>query len=90
MRYLSTKKIKEVFRGIIQGIILIFLAWIILNTIFNFQKYTHFEDKDVSEEDKGFIALSYIAVDRDEKENIISSERLDEHFSALKKWVYYY
>lgn len=86
MRYLSTKKDKKkFFRGIIQGIILIFLAWIILNTIFNFQKYTHFEDKDVSEEDKGFIALSYIAVDRDEKENIISSERLDEHFSALKK-----
>lgn len=86
MRYLSTRKDKKkFFRGIIQGIILIFLAWIILNTIFDFQKYTHFEDKDVSEEDKGFIAISYIAVDRDEKENIISSERLDEHFSALNK-----
>lgn len=86
MRYLSSRKDKKkFFRGTIQGIIIIFLALIIINTIFHFKKYTHFKDTDVFDGDKGFIALSYIAVDRDSNEKIISKDRLDEHFSALKK-----
>ncbi len=86
MKYLSTKKDKKkFFRSILQGIILIILTCLILNTIFNLQKYTHFEDKDISKKDKGFIGLSYVAVDRYEKDNVISKSRLDEHFSALNK-----
>ena len=36
-------------------------------------------------EDKGFIALSYFALDRLGDENMISMKRLEEHFEALKK-----
>lgn len=88
MKALSTNKDKKKFiRSILQFIILLILMGFILNTILNFGKYEHFDTVSNIDNpnDKGFIALSYFAVDRDGTNTMISTQRLEEHFEALRK-----
>lgn len=84
MRYLATKKdVRKLTRSIIQAILLLLLFWILVNLIFNFKKYTPYVTEQTAE-DRGFIAISYIAVDRDGTATMIGKRRLDEHLGALK------
>lgn len=85
MKHLSTKKdIKKLIRSIIQLILLLLLFWMLINLIFNFKKYTPYVTERTADEDRGFIAISYIAVDREGTETMIGKQRLDEHLAALK------
>lgn len=87
MKYLVTNKDKRKFiRSIIQGLILLLLIGLLFNAIFDFNEYKYYDATSiVDNEDKGFIALSYFAVDRDGTNTMISTKRLEEHFEALNK-----
>lgn len=80
------KDTRKLIRSIIQGLILLVLIWILANTIFDFNEYKHYDTTITNNnEDKGFIALSYFAVDREGTDTMISTQRLEEHFEALNK-----
>lgn len=83
---LASRKDKIKFvRSILQGLFLIFLLGLLINVNVNFKKYIPTDEKLYqNHEDKGFIAVSYFAVDRAGDENMISVKRLGEHFQALK------
>lgn len=87
MKYLLTDKdARKLIRSIIQAIVLLVFIWILVNAIFHFNEYKHYEITQTNNnEDKGFIALSYFAVDREGTNTMISTQRLEEHFEALKK-----
>lgn len=87
MKYLLTDKDgRKLIRSIIQAIVLLVFIWILVNAIFHFNEYKHYEITQINNnEDKGFIALSYFAVDREGTNTMISTQRLEEHFEALKK-----
>lgn len=86
MKYLETKKDKRKFiRGIIQALFLIFVVSLLINSFINFKKYEAYEIQSDTQQDKGFVALSYFAVDREGDENMISVDRLDKHLDALKQ-----
>jgi hypothetical protein len=87
MKFLTTKKDKRKFiRSIIQGFVLFLIIRLLVNAFFNFEVYSHYDIDALSDNGgKGFIAISYFGVDRAGTETLISTERLDEHFEALKK-----
>ena len=87
MKYLVTNKDKKKFiRSIIQGLILLLLLWLLFNAIFDFNEYKYYDATSIVDNgDKGFIALSYFAVDRDGTNTMISTKRLQEHLEALNK-----
>lgn len=89
MKFIETPKDrKKVIRSVIQSIILIALFIILFRALFSTSKYVAFDKEDtniVTGEDNGFIAISYFGVDRDGTSTLISTERLQEHFEALKK-----
>ena len=88
MKYLTTNKDKrKLIRSIVQGFILLGLTWLLLNALFDFNQYRPYDplSTENQEEDKGFIALSYLGVDRDGTNTMISNQRLEEHFEALTK-----
>lgn len=89
MKMLSiSKDRKKIFRSIIQFIILFSILVGILYALFAFQEYEPYNVNDseiVTGEDKGFIAVSYVAVDREGSPTMISTKRLEEHFDALNK-----
>ena len=87
MKHLNSSKDKKKFiRSILQGIILVLLIGLLFNVSFSFDKYEHYDPASLTNaEDKGFIALSYSAVDRKGDKDMISIARLEEHFEALKK-----
>lgn len=83
----ANKDKKKFIRSILQFIVLSLLLGILLNATFNFSEYQHYGTIPTVDntKDKGFIALSYFAVDREGTNTMISTERLEEHFEALKK-----
>lgn len=85
MKYLETKKDKKKFiRGFVQTLILLFVLVLLINSFINFQKYEPYHINTNTQEDKGFVSLSYFAVDREGDENMIGVNRLDKHLNALK------
>lgn len=89
MRFSPTnKERKKVIRTIIETIILLVIFAFVAKALFVFQEYTPYDKDDksiVTGEDKGFIAISYLAVARDGTDTMISTNRLMEHFDALYK-----
>lgn len=87
MKYLTTNKDRRKFiSSIIQGLILLLVIRLLINAIFNFEVYNHYDINAIGDnEGEGFIALSYFAVDREGTDTMISTKRLDEHLEALKK-----
>jgi hypothetical protein len=82
----SNKERKKVIKTIIQAFILILLFIIMIRALFVFDRYVPYDKNDksiVTGEDKGFIAISYLAVDRDGTSTMISTQRLKEHLKAL-------
>lgn len=87
MAFVATKKDrKKIVRSIIQMIILILIFILLIRGLFVFRKYNPYDISDksiVTGEDNGFIAISYIAVDREGNSSMISTNRLNEHLKAL-------
>ena len=83
MKYIETKKDRrKLIRGILQAIFLLLVVALLINNFVNFKKYKPNNPSNV-QEDKGFISLSYVAVDREGDEHMISVDRLDAHLNAL-------
>ncbi|HHV64841.1 MAG TPA: glycoside hydrolase [Peptococcaceae bacterium] len=87
MKHLNSSKDKKKFiRSILQGIIFVALIFLLINASFSFAQYEHYDSASLTDAaDKGFIALSYFAVDRKGDKSMISVARLEEHFEALRK-----
>ncbi len=87
MYRIETKKDKvKLFRSILQLAVLITLLVLVLRALFTFIEYVPYDPADkavVSGEDHGFVALSYIGVDRESKASRIDEEKLKEHLQAL-------
>ncbi len=84
----TNKDRKKVIRTILETIILLVIFIFAAKALFVFQEYTPYEKDDksiVTGEDKGFIAVSYLAVARDGTDTMISTNRLMEHLDALHK-----
>ncbi|BCN30149.1 polysaccharide deacetylase family protein [Anaeromicropila herbilytica] len=85
---LKKKERRKVIRTIFEAVILIVLFIVTFRALFVFKHYTPYDYRDkkiVTEEDNGFIAVSYLAVDRNGSPSMIRTERLEEHLKALKK-----
>ena len=86
-RKISTRKDKKkLFRGILQGAFLAFVVYLALSKIFTFDKYDPYTE--VSNEDKGFIAVSYFGAADESEGKLIGEKDLDEHLTALKNQGY--
>lgn len=72
-------------RAIAQGIILAVLAAICIDALFVFSTYKPYKADQVSKQDRGFVALSYFGVDRTGTHDLIGSDLLDEHLTALQR-----
>ncbi|GMQ61975.1 polysaccharide deacetylase family protein [Vallitalea maricola] len=84
---LSSKKDRKKFlRSICQGIILIYILYLMLTALFTFNEYESYDNVTLSS--NGFIAISYFGVDRSGNDTLISTRRLEEHLKALKNSGY--
>lgn len=86
--YYIKKNRRKILRVVIQIIVLIGVAYLIINASFNLKKYQNDQLKSSGIEDNGFIAISYFGVDKTGDETLISSEQLNDHIKALKKSGY--
>lgn len=85
-RFSPEKKDKiKILRGTLQGIVLLVLLIVILKAVFTFSQYKPYDYNDLtSNEDNGFIAVSYFGVDRAGSDTLISTESLEKQLKALK------
>ena len=75
----------KIIRGTLQGIVLLVLLIVILKAVFTFSQYKPYDYNDLtSNEDNGFIAVSYFGVDRAGSDTLISTESLEKQLKALK------
>ena len=90
-RFETGKDVTKTFRSVLELAALGCLLALILRALFTFTEYVPYDDTDkavVSGEDHGFIALSYIGVNRESKSTLISAEKLREHLGALHELGY--
>ena len=81
-----SKDKKKIIKVLVEAVILIILAVIIFRALFVIRVYKPYDTKDdkiVTGEDNGFIAISYLAVDRNGTSTMISTKRLEEELKAL-------
>ncbi|MCR5404462.1 MAG: glycoside hydrolase [Butyrivibrio sp.] len=87
MYKIETKKdVIKIIRSILQLIVLIWAFSVAARALFTFTEYRPFDRNDksvVSGEDHGFVALSYLGVDRDSTSSRISEKKLNGHLKAL-------
>lgn len=82
----TRKDVIKTVRCSIELVILLGLLYLIIHALFVFRTYQPYDKNDekiVSGEDHGFVAISYFGVDRDGTDTLISTERLDEMLGAL-------
>ena len=82
----SGKDKKKIIRGILEGIVVLFLVLLIFFALFSFNRYEPYDAENqeiVSGEDNGFVALSYFGVALDGTSTLIAQSRLDEQLKAL-------
>ena len=86
MKVFETKKdYRKAFRTVIQIIIVIAILKVLLQALFTFQTYQPYSEAEVTTtEDKGFIGISYLGVDRNGTSSLISTKRLEEELDTLK------
>lgn len=91
-KLIETKKdVIKLVRSIIEFIVILFFVFLITRALFVFAKYEPYDPNDksvVSGEDHGFIVLSYIGVDREGNNTLISTTKLDEQLKALSDLGY--
>ncbi|MDD2973281.1 MAG: glycoside hydrolase [Lachnospiraceae bacterium] len=87
MKLFETKKdYKKIFRTILQIIVVLMLLNILLHALFSFKRYQPYGENEVTlGENTGFIAISYLGVDRNGTPSLISEKRLAEELKSLKK-----
>lgn len=77
----------KVIRTVLESLFLLLVLFIIIRALFSFREYEPFDDS-LRTSEKGFVAVSYFGVDLEGTSTLISTERLNEHLSALKKQGY--
>ncbi|MDD4722145.1 MAG: glycoside hydrolase [Acidaminococcaceae bacterium] len=83
------KERKKKVRVFVQIIILIIILIVAVNALYTFKKYQPFNENNTTfAGDQGFIALSYLGVDRVGSGSLIGAEQLDEQLNGLKKQGY--
>lgn len=85
-RFETPKDVSRFIRSLIELLILLALLFVVLKALLVFAVYEPYNKEDnsiVSGNDNGFIALSYIGVDREGTETLISTQKLDEQLGAL-------
>lgn len=87
MKILTTAKDRrKLFRSILQSTIIIYVFILLIKILFYPVEYKPYDiNHSETVADKGFIAISYVAVDREGNSSMISTARLDEHLEALSK-----
>lgn len=83
----NKKKRMKIIRSIIEGCILLLILAVIIRALPN-KEYVPVNDRNFTQSDQGFIALSYFGVDRTGDQSLISTDRLDEQLKALKESGY--
>ncbi|MNO29873.1 Poly-beta-1,6-N-acetyl-D-glucosamine N-deacetylase precursor [compost metagenome] len=76
------KNVKKVVKTVVQTIILIALVAVLINTIFDIQRYKE-PDKTAWSQNQGFIAVSYFGVGRSASAKLVAKSQLDEQLKAL-------
>ncbi len=82
----KNKNRNKIISGTVEAVILVVLAVALFRALFVFQEYKPYDKNDkniVTGEDNGFIAISYLAVDRNGTPAMIGTKRLEEHLKAL-------
>ncbi len=91
-KLIETNKDKvKIIRSVLELVSIVVLVFCIIKALFFFTQYAPYDEFDssvVSDEDHGFIALSYLGVDRQESDTLIMTSRLDEELGALKSLGY--
>ena len=90
-RFETPKDVSRFIRSLIELLILLALLFVVLKALLVFAVYEPYNKEDnsiVSGNDNGFIALSYIGVDREGTETLISTQKLDEQLGALNDLGY--
>ena len=85
-RFETPKDVSRFIRSVIELLILLALLFVVLKALLVFSVYEPYNKEDktiVSGNDMGFLALSYIGVDREGTETLISTQKLDEQLGAL-------
>lgn len=87
MGYFQTKKdYRKLFRTIFQFIVVILLLAILLKALITFKEYSPYVDRNVkSATNNGFIAISYLGVDRNGTSSLIGTQKLNKELTTLRK-----
>ena len=90
--FIETKKdVVKIVRSSLELLSLIVILILVIKAMFFFKDYEPYDEKDpsiVSGEDHGFIALSYLGVDRDGSDTLITTKRLKEELETLHNLGY--
>ena len=87
--FTRSKNRRKKMRVVLQFTILAVSLFMLLQLFFTFKTYDASEAAATSEEDKGFIALSYFGVDRHgDTSSLIGKEELRRHLAELKRQGY--
>lgn len=82
----SEKDYRKAARTIVQLILVAVAIYIILRAFFVFQTYVAYQENGVEEiQEDGFVALSYLGVDRNGTPSLISIESLEKELAVLRK-----
>ncbi|MBO4374760.1 MAG: polysaccharide deacetylase family protein [Lachnospiraceae bacterium] len=87
----SNKDKVKITRSVLEFVSIVVLLYFIIKALFfftSFTPYDEFDDSVVGSSDHGFLALSYLGVDRQESDTLIKTTRLDEELAALKDLGY--
>lgn len=91
MKIESKKDVIKIIRSVIEFAVVVSLVALTLRALFVSRKYVPYDSSDptvVTGEDHGFIALSYLGVDREGTSTLISTEQLSEQLHALSDLGY--
>lgn len=79
---IKKKNRRKVTRSIVEGMILCLIMIMLLKVFFVFKKYKSYDVAQIGT-NQGFVALSYLGVDKIGSNTLISEKRLNEQLSAL-------
>lgn len=82
----TRKAYVKIVRTVLETVFLLALLAFVLNALFSFNHYEHYDSTAVEKDssgNNGFVALSYFGVDREGDADLISTARLEEQLQAL-------
>ena len=83
---ITKKDLKKIFRGFLQAAFLVGSLYMVIRALYSFSSYP--KKQQSSEQNCGFVALSYFGVAMESDDNIIGVKQLEEQFAALKRSGY--